>query len=546
MSLSSTELNYLVWRYLQESGFDLAAYAFDKQALCLTFEDNKPPEVLAKVESGFLVNLVQKGLLYSLTEEELRDNSNRSEILTFFGSLLKEEKDIKLLELGHLQEMAINSNGTDASKNGGSGANDINLTAGGNPNTDTDAASAIEFHTKVLTPVFTYNESLLSKWHPSSNVLAFIKEDSSLLISAINDNKIVETASLKGPGLDKVNEITALSWSPLGNLVTTANVAGDLCSWSPDGNLRNITKGIVRSPSASSATSSAIILDITWSPSGLYFVTSDSHGRICLWNSTNLNLIQEITPSTSNEATAGGGWGFCWLSDLKFAISVAKNSIKIMTIVTHGIDYDIKMMADLQGHEGIASHLKFDEETRLLASSSAEDNLIKLWLLNSSSPEVATLKDDSSKMLPLISLDWIPTKDHEKQLIGVSIDGTIRLWNSKESQPLQVVNIFKDEGAYKFNEEDKVTMGHGSLIYSCALSPSGKWLVIGDDTGRITVWDVTTVKCRAIFDHFAADGSILDPESGNGVCDISWDNNSTSVSVSYKGTSSVVLTWNES
>lgn len=507
MSLSSTELNYLVWRYLQESGFELAAYAFDKQALCLSFEDHKTPEVLAKIESGYLVNLVQKGLLYSLTEDEMRKNSqDRPEILTFFGSLLKEEKD------QHFDDKVVTTSVRDSSEDAPVKGED---------------QKPPEFVTQPLTPGFTYSESLLCKWHPSSPVLAFIKDDSNLLISVITNNKIVESATLKGPGLDKVNEITALSWSPLGNLVTTANTTGDLCSWSPDGNLRNITKGVTLETA-----SLAVILDINWSPSGQYFVTCDSHNRICLWNSTNLQMIQEI----HGGSTASNGWGFCWLDEVKFAVSVRANSIKIMNIIS---DSDIKTVADLSGHDGIASSLQFNSQSRLLASYCSTDRVIKLWLLNSSSPEAGTLTDETGSILPLISLDWISPST---QMVSVSIDGTIRIWNAEAVELVQKINIFTDDSAYKF-EDDKLTKGHGSLVYSTALSPNGKWLVIGDDKGRITIWDMSIGKCRGLFDPVAVDGSILDSEAGHGVCDISWNTTNSNISVSYKGTASTVFSW---
>ena len=65
MSLTSKELNYLIWRYLQESGYDLSAYALDQQSQCSEYENNPTTqELIQKIKPGCLVDLIQKGILY--------------------------------------------------------------------------------------------------------------------------------------------------------------------------------------------------------------------------------------------------------------------------------------------------------------------------------------------------------------------------------------------------------------------------------------------------------------------------------------------------
>ena len=62
MSLTSKELNYLIWRYLQESGYDLSAYALDQQSQCSEYENNPTTqELIQKIKPGCLVDLIQKG-----------------------------------------------------------------------------------------------------------------------------------------------------------------------------------------------------------------------------------------------------------------------------------------------------------------------------------------------------------------------------------------------------------------------------------------------------------------------------------------------------
>ncbi|KAK9475642.1 hypothetical protein V1514DRAFT_287112, partial [Lipomyces japonicus] len=67
MSFTSAELNYLIWRYLQESGLATSTYAFQGEtsahALDQKYGQNTPV--------GTLVNVIQKGLQYMAVESSL-------------------------------------------------------------------------------------------------------------------------------------------------------------------------------------------------------------------------------------------------------------------------------------------------------------------------------------------------------------------------------------------------------------------------------------------------------------------------------------------
>ncbi|KJH49991.1 LisH [Dictyocaulus viviparus] len=65
MSFSSSELNFLIWKYLQESGMEHSAFVFAMESGLIqsSLIDNE-------VVSGALVNIVQRGLLY--IEAEVR------------------------------------------------------------------------------------------------------------------------------------------------------------------------------------------------------------------------------------------------------------------------------------------------------------------------------------------------------------------------------------------------------------------------------------------------------------------------------------------
>ena len=88
MSLTSRELNYLIWRYLQESGFELTAYSLNEQSQCSEYEENSTTkEILLKIKPGCLVSLVQKGLLYTVAESEATGESD----FTLLAALIQDD-----------------------------------------------------------------------------------------------------------------------------------------------------------------------------------------------------------------------------------------------------------------------------------------------------------------------------------------------------------------------------------------------------------------------------------------------------------------------
>lgn len=93
MSLSSNQLNYLIWRYLQEGGLDVSAYALQDE----TKVDQYEKRYGDKVPLGCLVDLVQKGILYTKVNELVDKKSNIASAdvidmdLNMFGAIDEEK-----------------------------------------------------------------------------------------------------------------------------------------------------------------------------------------------------------------------------------------------------------------------------------------------------------------------------------------------------------------------------------------------------------------------------------------------------------------------
>lgn len=66
MSITSDELNFLVYRYLQESGFVHSAFVFAYESLI-----GRSNIATADIPPGALIHFIQKGLQYVEIEKEL-------------------------------------------------------------------------------------------------------------------------------------------------------------------------------------------------------------------------------------------------------------------------------------------------------------------------------------------------------------------------------------------------------------------------------------------------------------------------------------------
>lgn len=69
MAIAADELNLLVFRYLQESGFHHSAFVFGHESLLA-----RTPSVDADIPFGSLVGLVQKGLQYVEMERQVQED----------------------------------------------------------------------------------------------------------------------------------------------------------------------------------------------------------------------------------------------------------------------------------------------------------------------------------------------------------------------------------------------------------------------------------------------------------------------------------------
>lgn len=497
MSITSNELNYLVWRYLEESGHELAAYALEKLSGCANAPEMK--KLALEVPPGYLVEMVQKGILYGLVDKESRKDADYS----LWGTLAEKE----LARLNGTVELKVKSTHDDVEMNGSTAdeAKDAQETA-------SQPQKKEELPVVTLSPKVSFSESVSCLWHPLTEVLAYGQRDLTAVISAFNGDEIAESVELCHPiMLDSKPDINIVSWSPQGTVIVTAATNGELRAWLPDGKLKNIATV----PSGESR----VFCTLVWNTSGQYLISIDMNNEVCLWDG-NLSLLQQVQPGAPS-ALGASSIEACWLDDTKFALTSPRRSIKIYSVAPTGSSTIIKPIGSLAGHDNGATVLSFDPESRLLASASDYDYLIKIWHSNSSHDALTLNAQDNAGLYrhssPVVCLSWISPS----VLLSALMEGVVNVWDTKSGN---------------FNSSTRIFEGfEGRLLFNAQVSPDKKFVATGDNYGHIKVWsiDADGLVERAIY------------ESTNklAVCDLQWNLTSHKLCVSYNNGPSVVLDW---
>lgn len=548
MSLSSTELNYLVWRYLQESGLGLTAYAFEKDADCLAFERDQSPEILQRIQPGCLVDLVQKGILYSIAECEAQGGKPASWMMTMFGAVLHQSelaaKRIKMEEPDHTGRKTESNDPKTGSQTEGSPEARPEARPEVRPVEAAEPAAVSIAATTTLPPAITCD------WHPQTNVLGYGREDSHAVIVALLGLNVAESVTLTHPvvsGIDaSENEIGIVSWSPAGNVIVTSDIGGEMRAWLPDGRLKNVANSATYKthPHTHTSVGAAMVSRLRWSPSGLYLLSVDVNNRVLLWNAS-LNLLQQVRPPDANVLHEGFALDACWFDDHKFCLLTSKNAIKVF-----GMGGGLaKPIGSLAGHQHVISLVVFHHNSKVLASCLDYDYVIKIWHSHQLQHLLELNVGDGAVLhrAPIVAMCWLA----EAVLASVSMDGVVNVWDVKHAAPLisgSVQSARAHAVAAAADTEQR-------LVFNAAVAANGRWLATGDDTGGVMVWDVGpqmrasgVLTCVGIYDATSAGAGATAGASGtsratSGICDLSWSPDSAKLCVAYKGRASVVLEW---
>ncbi|XP_044470022.1 WD40 repeat-containing protein HOS15 isoform X2 [Mangifera indica] len=532
-SFTSAELNYLVFRYLQESGFTHSAFALGYEAginKCTIDGNLFPP--------GALVTIVQKGLQYLEMEANLSNSDvDMDEDFSFLQPLDLITKDVYELrqmvkekkknvpgdkekekevdrehegERSHAKEKEKHDKekererdkekidkGKEREKLHGDQTDQEMLAnqeekvnekpeENGVPKgpepmdiATTSASQSCEIPSSDVTILEGHTSEVCAcAWSPTGSLLASGSGDSTARIWAISDGTS-RSGGQNGPLNVLVLKHVKGRNNEKSKDVTTLDWNGEgtlLATGSYDGQARIWnTNGELK---ATLMKHKGPIFSLKWNKKGDYLLTGSCDKTAIVWDVKAEEWKQQF------EFHAGPTLDVDWRNNLSFATSSTDNMIYVCKI---GETRPIKTFA---GHQGEVNCVKWDPTGSLLASCS-DDITAKIWNMKQDK-YVHDLREHAKE---IYTIRWSPTgpgtnnPNQPLVLASASFDSTVKLWDVELGKLLYSLN------------------GHRDPVYSVAFSPNGEYLASGSLDKSMHIWSLKEGK---IVKTFSGQGGIFE------------------------------------
>ncbi len=254
------------------------------------------------------------------------------------------------------------------------------------------------------------------------------------------------------------NAVFGVAYSPDGTLFAT--VSKDQMAWLWD--------AATERPVETLAGHIGTVFGVAFSPDGQRLATAGADGTVRLWNVvTGLQLL--VLP----QHTERGVFRVAFSPDgTLIAAGGQDGSIGLWDAQTG------ELIKAWTGHQGVVYGVAFSADSRMLATSGADDHVIRLWYMDRASPQFG---------LQVIALTSTLQGLNE---IAFSPDGTtlavggfppsIELWNLVAGSPTA-------------GQVRATLQGHkGSTVTTLAYSPDGTVLASGGDDSSVFLWDMRT------------------------------------------------------
>lgn len=539
-SITSAEMNYLVFRYLHESGFTHSAFAFGYEAgiNSSTIDGNLVPP-------GALVRFVQKGLQYLELESNL--SSNDTDLDDGFSLLqpldlitkdiyelqkiIKEKKrsieddkhkerdKVRECELDYAHEsdkdkrttekaepdkdrtqkdkelkvkdeekLQVNFAATKPCEDEGIITNEGNETSGGvevepmDISTNTESIPCEVSSCDVTVLEGHASEVFACAWSPTGSLLASGSGDSTARIWTIADEPST-SAVYNGPLNVAVLKHFKGRTNEKSKDVTTLDWNGDgtlLATGSYDGQARIWSRdGDLK---CTLNRHKGPVFSLKWNKKGDYLLSGSVDKTAIVWDVKTGECKQQFEFHTAPTLDVD------WRNNVSFATCSTDNMIYVCKL---GENRPIKTFS---GHQGEVNAIKWDPTGSLLASCS-DDCTSKIWSMKQDK-YVHDLREHAKE---IYTIKWSPTgpgtSNPNQQLIlaSASFDSTIKLWDVELGSLLCSLN------------------GHREPVYSIAFSPNGEYVASGSLDKCVHLWSVK-------------EGRIVKTYTGNGgIFEVCWN-----------------------
>ncbi|CAM0905698.1 unnamed protein product [Alopecurus aequalis] len=522
-AITSAELNFLVFRYLQESGFVHAAFTLGYEAGIHkgVIDGNVVPP-------GALITIVQKGLQY--IELEANTDENDEEVEKDFALLEPLEiitKDVEelqqIVKKRKRERLQIDRDKDKGKERERIEEHDHRLTgerererhdkekdqerendkvqekekgrekqyieridkfkheedslASGGP-TPMDVNTTHEIFSADVTVLEGHSSEVFAcAWSPAGSLLASGSGDSTARIWTIPDGpcgsiqpspaSVHVLKHFKGRTNEKSKDVTTLDWNGEGALLATGSYDGQARIWSRDGELKQ-TLFKHKGP----------IFSLKWNRKGDFLLSGSVDKTAIVWDTKTWECKQQF------EFHSAPTLDVDWRNNSSFATCSTDNMIYVCKIG------DPRPVKTFSGHQSEVNAIKWDPTGSLLASCS-DDWTAKIWSVK----QDKCVYDFKEHTKEIYTIRWSPTgpgtnnPNQQLLLASASFDSSIKLWEVEQGHLLYSL------------------AGHRQPVYSVAFSPNGEYLASGSLDQSLHIWSVKEGK---ILKTFRGSGGIFE------------------------------------
>jgi len=502
MSFSSDEVNFLVYRYLQESGFSHSAYTFGIESHISQSNING-----ALVPPAALLSIIQKGLQY--TEAEISIGEDGTERVIESLSLI----DAVMPDVVAARQAAAQKSDqlVKTEPPATNGAEDTATTAPVLENAETmeiDEAQEIPANKSTVLQGHE-SEVFICAWSPTSDLLASGSGDSTARIWNMNDtpaptssaNQLVLRHCIQKGGTEVPSnkDVTSLDWNCDGTYLATGSYDGFARIWTTDGRLSS-TLGSTDSSNTELGQHKGPIFALKWNKKGNYILSAGVDKTTIIWDASSGSCTQQFAFHSAPALDVD------WQTNNSFASCSTDQCIHVCRL---GLDRPIKTF---KGHTNEVNAIKWDPQGNFLASCS-DDMTLKIWNMK----QDTCVHDLSAHSKEIYTIKWSPTGPGTKNpnanlvLASASFDSTVRLWDVERGTCIHTLNRHKEP------------------VYSVAFSPDGKHLASGSFDKCVHIWNVQT-------------GRVVNSYRGTGgIFEVCWNSRGDKVGASASDGSVCVL-----
>ncbi|XP_010547532.1 PREDICTED: F-box-like/WD repeat-containing protein TBL1XR1 isoform X2 [Tarenaya hassleriana] len=565
-SLTSVELNYLVFRYLQESGFTHSAFVLGYEAginKCNIDGNMAPP--------GALIKFVQKGLQYLEMEANLcNSDAEMEEDFSFFQPL-----DLITKDVSELQQMLRGRKRKDRDRD-----KDREKEREREKDKDKEPEGEHERERSRVKEKDRYEKQKERERErekmerekgrekqtedPTDREMAVDQSDKGnagdaehgastgaepmdvVRISTFQTCNIPtsDVMILKGHS----SEVSACAWSPTASLLASGSGDATARIWTiPEGTSRSglhngpLNVLMLKHVKGRTTDKSKDVTTLDWNGEGTLLATGscDCQARIWTTNGELKSTLSKhkgpifslkwnkkgdylLTGSVDKTAIVWDVKAEEWKQQFEFHTGPTldvdwRNNVSFATSSTDSMIYLCKIgetrpVKTFAGHQCEVNCVKWDPTGSLLASCS-DDITAKIWSIKQDN-FVHDLREHSKE---IYTIRWSPTgpgtnnPNQPLMLASASFDSTVKLWDVELGKMLSSLN------------------GHTDHVYSIAFSPNGEYIASGSMDKSMHIWSIKEGK---IVKTYAGDGGIFE------VC---WNNDGTKLAACFADNSVCVL-----